>query len=252
MPAGPDDRPLHGTFQEEHPLPPLAVRLRSAVTLVGGFPALSGVDLDVAEGEVVLLTGPNGAGKTTLLRLLAGLAPLSSGTGTVFGHDLGGDRREVRRSVALLGHETFCYDDLTAAENLTFHARAAGGSREEAAAVLGQVGLARQAGVTHRLLSAGQRRRLALGVALVRDAPLLLLDEPHAGLDAAGRAVLERAVRAASAAGRTVVIASHEVERARPLATREVAMAGGHAAGAAERALPSPEAGAEPEVLVAP
>jgi len=104
---------------------PLAVRLRSAVCLLGRYPALAGVDLDVEEGEVVLVSGANGAGKTTLLRAIAGLVPLHSGTAEVLGHDLGRDRRGARRLLSLVGHETFCYEDLTVAENLRFAARAA-------------------------------------------------------------------------------------------------------------------------------
>src|SRR5207245_3059320 len=103
-----------------------AVHLRSAVCLLGRYPALAGVDLDVAEGEVVLLSGPNGAGKTTLLRLLAGLLPLAGGQGEVLGHDLAVDRQGFRRQLALLGHESGCYDDLTVRENVRFWARAAG------------------------------------------------------------------------------------------------------------------------------
>ena len=105
---------------------PLVVRLRSAVCLLGRFPALAGVDLDVAEGEVVLCSGGNGAGKTTLLRLLAGLLPLRAGEAEVLGHDLTVDRRTVRRELSLVGHDTFCYDDLTVRENLRFAARAIG------------------------------------------------------------------------------------------------------------------------------
>ena len=102
------------------------VCIRSAVCLLDRFPALAGADLDVEAGEIVLLSGPNGAGKSTLLRLLAGLLPLRSGTATVLGHDLGRDRRTVRREVSLVGHQTFCYDDLTTIENLHFAARASG------------------------------------------------------------------------------------------------------------------------------
>src|SRR5919108_2188417 len=81
---------------------PLVVRLRSAVCLLGRYPALAGVDLDVETGEVVLLSGANGSGKTTLLRLLAGLHQLHSGTAEVLGHDLGVDRRGARRAIGLL------------------------------------------------------------------------------------------------------------------------------------------------------
>ena len=103
-----------------------AIRLRSAVALLGGFPVLAGVDLDVAEGEIVLLQGPNGAGKTSLLRACAGLIPIVSGTVDVLGHDLVADRRSVRRKIGLLGHSTSLYDDLTVEDNVNFAVRAAG------------------------------------------------------------------------------------------------------------------------------
>lgn len=218
------------------------VRLRSAVCLLGRFPALAGVDLDVDEGEVVLLSGGNGAGKTTLLRVLAGLAPLHSGFGEVLGYDLSVDRRAHRRLVGLVGHETACYDDLTVSENLRFAARAAGADPAPIDDVADEVGLRPLRDILHRRLSAGQRRRLALAVALVRSPRLLLLDEPHAGLDAEGRAVLDTLLSGAAADGRTVVLASHELERARPLASREVVLTAGQAHGAA----PDPRAAASP------
>ena len=207
----------------------LVVRLRSAVCLLGRFPALAGVDLDVDEGELVLLSGPNGAGKTTLLRLLAGMVPLHSGEAHVLGHDLARDRRAHRRDLALVGHETFCYDDLTVAENLRFAARSAGRAASASDEAMARLGLERLAGVTHGRLSAGQRRRLALAVALARDPRLLLLDEPHAGLDAQGREVLDAVLGSAPADGRTVIVASHELDRARALANREVHVVAGQA-----------------------
>jgi heme ABC exporter ATP-binding subunit CcmA len=206
---------------------PLVVRLRSAVCLLGRFPALAGVDLDVESGEVVLLSGANGSGKTTLLRLLAGLHRLHSGTAEVLGHDLSADRRGARRAIGLLGHETGCYDDLTVRENLRFAARAAGRDIAASDAALERVGLVAQADVVHGRLSAGQRRRLALAVTLAREPQLLLLDEPHAGLDAAGRAVLDTVIASSPAEGRTAIIASHELDRTRALAHREVVLTGG-------------------------
>jgi heme ABC exporter ATP-binding subunit CcmA len=231
------------------------VRLRSAVCLLGRFPALAGVDLDVLDGEVVLLSGGNGAGKTTLLRLLAGLVPLHSGTGEVLGHDLTIDRRAHRRLVGLVGHETGCYDDLTVTENLRFAARAAGVEDPHEQSVIDQVGLGPLADVVHRKLSAGQRRRLALAVALVRNPRLLLLDEPHAGLDAEGRATLDQVLAGAAACDRSIVLASHELERARPLASREVVLTAGQAHGippqrapdARERTDPAPARRPEPQ-----
>jgi heme ABC exporter ATP-binding subunit CcmA len=204
------------------------VHLRAAVCLLGRFPALAGIDLDVEAGEVVLLRGPNGAGKTTLLRAIAGLVAISRGEAVVLGHDLRRDRRAVRRHVALLGHATGLYEDLTVDENVRFWAKA---SRSTADPVTAQD----RAGVEARIrdvavgrLSAGQRRRASLAALLVRDAPLWLLDEPHAGLDAPGRDLLDSLVREASAAGTTVLLASHELDRAAPLVQRQVVIAGGH------------------------
>ena len=206
------------------------VHLRSAVCLLGRFPALAGIDLDVDAGEVVLLRGPNGAGKTTLLRAIAGLVPVSRGEAVVLGHDLRTDRRAVRRRVALLGHASGLYEDLTVAENVRFWARAARSSADPGEA-MDAAGLdARVRDVAVGRLSAGQRRRTSLAALLVRDVPLWLLDEPHAGLDASGRDRLDELVRTAGDQGRTVLLASHELDRATPLADREVVVAGGHAA----------------------
>ncbi len=205
------------------------VSIRSAVCLLDRFPALAGADLDVDDREIVLLAGPNGAGKSTLLRLLAGLLPLRSGSAVVLGHDLAdaAGRRAVRRELALVGHQTFCYDDLTTIENLRFAAQSTGRSPAAADGALEALGLNRVAKVVHRRLSAGQQRRLAVAVALARDPRLLLLDEPHAGLDADGRELLDAIIAGAPALGRTVVIASHELGRARSLARREVRVVGG-------------------------
>jgi heme ABC exporter ATP-binding subunit CcmA len=195
--------------------------------MLGRFPALAGADLEVEAGEVLLLSGPNGAGKTTLLRLCAGLLPLRAGAAEVLGVDLAVEPRRVRRAVALVGHETFCYDDLTVSENVRFVARSTGHSAADADDALERVGLQRVAQVAHGRLSQGQRRRLSLANAIARRPRLLLLDEPHAGLDEQGRAVLEEVVRAAPAAGCTVMLASHELDLARRLSTREVRVVAG-------------------------
>lgn len=207
---------------------PQAVRLRSAVSLLGRFPALAGVNLDVAAGEIVLVRGANGAGKTTLLRACAGLAAFTSGDAEVLGHDLRKDRKAVRRHIGLLGHATFLYDDLTVADNLTFSARSAGADAASAAEAMERLGLAgRLRDVPAGKLSAGQRRRVALAAVVARRPDLWLLDEPHAGLDAGGRDLLDAVVGEAAARGATVLLASHELDRAAAIATRTVVMAGG-------------------------
>src|SRR3954463_8935717 len=104
------------------------VHFRAAVSLLGRFPALAGVDLDVQRGSITLVHGPNGAGKTTLLRTCAGLVPVVDGDATVLGFDLRdrGSRLDMRRRVGLLGHATGLYDDLTVADNVRFWARSSG------------------------------------------------------------------------------------------------------------------------------
>jgi heme ABC exporter ATP-binding subunit CcmA len=214
------------------------------VCLLGRFPALAGVDLDIDEGEVVLVSGPNGAGKTTLLRLLAGLVPLSGGTGQVLGHNLGNDRLGARRHVALLGHAPGCYEDLSVRENLRFFARAAGGRAADADVALERLALGRLAGLAFHRLSAGQRRRVALAVLVARRPRLVLLDEPHAELDSAGRDLLDGLVHSLSAEGATVLLSSHELARARSLTGREVTLVAGRVRAA--RPEPSPASPGSP------
>lgn len=205
-----------------------AVRFRSAVALLGRFPALAGVDLDVGAGEVVLLQGANGAGKTTLLRACAGLVQVVSGEAEVLGHDLRRDRRTVRRSIGLLGHAGTLYDDLTAEDNVRFAVRAGGGDLAAVAPALARLGVeGRLRATAVGRLSAGQRRRVAVAALVARSPALWLLDEPHAGLDAEGRDLLDGLVRAAVGGGATVVMASHEAERAGALAGRSVVIGGG-------------------------
>jgi heme ABC exporter ATP-binding subunit CcmA len=204
------------------------VHLRAAVALLGRFPALAGVDLDVDAGEAVLLQGPNGAGKTPLLRLCAGLVPIESGVAIVLDHDLTRDRRTVRREVGLIGHATFLYDELTVVENVRFWARAAGATNADADAAIERLEIEpRLRDVAVGRLSAGQRRRTSIAAIVARRPRLWLLDEPHAGLDQAGRDIVDDLVLDATRAGATVLVASHELERARVIAPRVVTIAGG-------------------------
>jgi len=210
-----------------------AVTLRSAVALLGRFPALAGVDLDVEEGSVLAVLGPNGAGKTTLLHLLAGLLGLRSGTGHVLGCDLASQRRALRPQVGLLGHRPMLYPELSAAENLAFGLRAVRRPPGEAVAALERVGLAGAlATVPSRSLSAGQQRRMGLAWLVARRPALWLLDEPAAGLDEEGRALCDALVEEAARGGATVVLTSHDPDGATRVADAVVRLAGGVVAAA--------------------
>lgn len=218
-----------------------AVSLRDAVALSGRFPLLAGVDLEVPVGETLLVEGANGAGKTSLLRVCAGLVPLATGRIGVLGLDPLRDRTRFRRRIGLLSHVSHLYDDLTVRENVRFAVRASGGDVDRIEPSCGRWGLTgRLARTSASKLSAGQRRRVALAILTARWPELWLLDEPHAGLDAAARSLVDTLVAEASQSGVTVIIASHETATAEALATRAVTMSGGRVT--AERTL-APRAG---------
>jgi heme exporter protein A len=202
------------------------IALAGVTRMFGVVPGVVRVDLTVEPGEVVLVRGPNRAGKSTLLRIVATALSPTYGGGQVHGFDLFHDREEIRRRTELLGHRTRLYEDLTAVENLRFacamHGISPGGIPE----ALDRVGLADVAGERVRGFSQGMRQRLAVGRALLRRPALLLLDEPYAGLDAEAKDIVDEAVLDARAAGRTVVVATHDPTRG-GLATRTVFMDGG-------------------------
>ena len=204
------------------------VALDDAVAVIGRFPALAGATLRIETGEILLLQGPNGAGKTSLLRLCAGLLPLARGSGRVLGLDLTTQREAIRPRVALLGHRNGLYRDLTVAENVGFWGATVAATDDEVEAAIERLGVGgRLRNVSVSKLSAGQSRRTALACLVARRAELWLLDEPHAGLDAAGRDELDALLRQAVSAGATVIVASHEHERAGALADRIVEVVAG-------------------------
>ena len=204
------------------------IELNDVVAVLGQFPALAGANLQVSRGEIVLLQGPNCAGKTSILRVCAGLLPIERGSGRVLGIDLVAQRDEVRSRVGLLGHSNGLYLDLTVEQNIRFWASMVNATEEEIVRAMSLMRIdGRLSSVKTARLSAGQRRRCALASLIVRRAEIWLLDEPHAGLDAQGRDELDSVLRHAVSAGATIVLASHEMERASALATRVVTVDGG-------------------------
>jgi heme ABC exporter ATP-binding subunit CcmA len=204
------------------------IELNDVVAVLGQFPALAGANLQVSRGEIVLLQGPNGAGKTSILRVCAGLLPIERGSGRVLGIDLVTQRNEVRSRVGLLGHSNGLYLDLTVEQNIRFWASMVNATEDEIVRAMSLMRIdGRLSSVKAARLSAGQRRRCALASLIVRRAEIWLLDEPHAGLDAQGRDELDSVLRHAVSAGATIVLASHEMERASALATRVVTVDGG-------------------------
>jgi heme exporter protein A len=204
----------------------LAISLTGVTRVFGAQPAVVGVSLAVERGEIVLLRGANGAGKSTLLRVVATALSPTYGSGAVLGFDLARERSEIRRRTDLLTHRTRLYEELSAAENLGFSCALHGLDPALVPEALARVGLAGVAGERVSGFSQGMRQRVAVARTLLRQAELLLLDEPYAGLDADARGVVDQLVLAARDAGRTVLLATHEPTRA-GLATRAMVLEAG-------------------------
>jgi heme exporter protein A len=167
----------------------------------------AGLSFRLAPGGALLLTGPNGAGKSSLLRLVAGLIPAAEGSLLWAGEDALADRVAHARRLRYLSHSDALKPSLTARENLDFYARLWGGAVDRA---LASLGLAELAELPARVLSSGQKRRLALARLALAPAPLWLLDEPTVGLDEASVERLAALLAAQRAAGGMVMAATHQ------------------------------------------
>jgi heme exporter protein A len=210
-----------------------AIRLRGVVHGYGGPPVLAGLDLDVTAGRIVALHGPNGAGKTTLLRLLATRLRPSRGEARVLGRDVVREAHQVRNLVVLLPVYGGAYGALSGRENLRLAVALRGGDPARAATraaievALEDVGLSGGADHLVRAYSSGMRKRLALARLVLADAPVWLLDEPYAALDEAGQALVDELIAQARDAGRTVLVASHDLPRSLATSDAVVEIAAG-------------------------
>ena len=180
------------------------LRAQGLAAMRGERLVFANIAFAVPPGGALLLEGPNGAGKSTLLRVVAGLGRAEAGTLTWHGHDALADRTAHATRVAYLGHLDAVKPGLTAAENLAFWANPA-----QARDALAQLGLLPLADLPARMLSAGQKRRLALARLALSPAPIWLLDEPTLGLDTASIARLGTILAAHRAQGGLVLAATH-------------------------------------------
>jgi heme exporter protein A len=185
-----------------------ALEVEGLTRRYGEREALSEVSLSLRKGQTLVVFGPNGAGKTTLLRVLATLLRPHGGSVRVLGSELPRDGWAVRGRLGLLGHEPLLYRELTASENLRFHARLHGVAEERVAELLELVAMDGRSREPLRTLSRGMVQRVAIARAVLHDPELLLLDEPNANLDPAAVALVAPLVGGAS--GRTRVICSHD------------------------------------------
>jgi heme exporter protein A len=189
-----------------------AIELDGLERRYGERVALTGVNARVERGQTLAVLGANGAGKTTLLQVLAGLLRPHGGRAVVLGAELPGERWKLPGRVGYLGHEPLLYRELSARENLRYHARLHGVDAGRVSVVLGAVGMERRADDPVRELSRGMVQRVAAARAVLHQPELLLLDEPRANLDPAAVDQLEPLIGRPS--GRTRVLVSHDVRGA--------------------------------------
>ena len=199
-----------------------AIEVEGIAKRYGAVQALAGVDLSVAEGEFFGLLGPNGAGKTTLISILAGLARPDAGRARIMGHDVAGAYRRARRALGVVPQELVFDPFFTVRETLRLQSGYFGLRRNDAwiDELIERLALKDKADANMRSLSGGMKRRVMVAQALVHRPPVIVLDEPTAGVDVELRQTLWAFIRSLNAAGHTIVLTTHYLEEAQQLCTR--------------------------------
>jgi ABC-2 type transport system ATP-binding protein len=199
-----------------------AIQIQQVHKRFGAVQALSGIDLEVAPGEFFGLLGPNGAGKTTLINILAGLTRADLGSVRVMGHDVIADYRESRRAVGVVPQELVFDPFFSVRETLRFQSGYFGLKQNGAwiDEVMHHLDLTGKADANMRSLSGGMKRRVLVAQALVHKPPVIVLDEPTAGVDVELRQGLWEFVRGLNRDGHTIVLTTHYLEEAEALCGR--------------------------------
>lgn len=205
------------------------IETRALTKAYGWQPVLKKLDVSIERGEFIALLGPNGSGKSTLLKLIAGLSKPTAGTIKVGGWELPREAAAVRAQIGLVSHKPLLYDNLTAAENLRFFCRLYALDDHEGRIKRGleRVGLVKRSGDLVRTYSRGMLQRLSIARALLHEPDVLLFDEPYTGLDVDAALTLDGLMRDAHSAGHTIIMTTHELERAATLATRAIILSRG-------------------------
>ena len=203
------------------------ITVKKLVKRFGPITVLRELDFNVKSGEFVALLGPNGAGKTTLLRILSSLMRPTSGYVQVASCRLPSQGASLRAKLGVVSHQPLLYGDLTAAENLQFFSKLYSIEPDRIPEILDLVGLLPRRDDLVRTFSRGMQQRLAIGRAILHNPSILLLDEPHTGLDQAAGEILDRILKEVALEGRTVVMTSHDLVRSAELASRLVLLSKG-------------------------
>jgi ABC-2 type transport system ATP-binding protein len=205
---------------------PIAIRFDNVSKVFqgaqGALRALDGVSFDIEQGEFFGLLGPNGAGKTTLISILAGLARATGGRVTVMGHDVVADYAAARKALGIVPQELVFDPFFSVRETLRIQSGYFGVRHNDAwiAELLAELGLSDKADANMRQLSGGMKRRVLVAQALVHKPPVIVLDEPTAGVDVELRQGLWEFVRGLNRDGHTIVLTTHYLEEAEALCAR--------------------------------
>ena len=199
-----------------------AIQLERVSKHYGGIRALDAVSLTIEQGEFFGLLGPNGAGKTTLINILAGLVLASDGSARVLGHDVVADYRAARRALGVVPQELVFDPFFTVRESLAFQSGYFGlrDNRDWIEEVMDNLDLSDRASTNMRALSGGMKRRVLVAQALVHKPPVIVLDEPTAGVDVELRQALWQFIRRLNRDGHTIVLTTHYLEEAEALCGR--------------------------------
>ncbi|TCV83707.1 ABC transporter ATP-binding protein [Sulfurirhabdus autotrophica] len=199
-----------------------AIRISGIHKNFGSLHALKGVDLEVRQGEFFALLGPNGAGKTTLISILAGITRADKGVAEVLGHDVVASYRESRRVLGVVPQELVFDPFFTVREALKFQSGYFGLRKNDdwIDEIMHHLDLTEKANVNMRALSGGMKRRVLVAQALVHKPPVIILDEPTAGVDVELRKTLWQFIRKLNQDGHTIVLTTHYLEEAQTLCSR--------------------------------
>ncbi|MDP4169962.1 MAG: heme ABC exporter ATP-binding protein CcmA [Bacillota bacterium] len=190
---------------------------------------LRGIDLSIKKGETVAILGPNGAGKSTLLKVLATLIKPSSGHVTINGYDLRKNQMKIKKMMGYLPHSSLLYDHYSPLENLVFFGNVYGIKNVEQKCI----DLVREVGLSFFLhepvknFSRGMIQRIAIARAIIHEPPLLLLDEPHTGLDQGAINILNNVILSMKEKGTTTLMVTHDFKQATELCDRIIIIKNG-------------------------
>jgi len=201
-----------------------AIEVSHLIKQFGSLTALNNISFSVGVGETFGFLGPNGAGKTTTIRILTGISHPTSGTATIFGHDIKHDTIAARQSMGIVSETSNVYDDLTAWQNMMFSAELYHVGRKErekkSAELLTLFGLYDRRNEIVHGFSKGMKRRLTLAMGLVNSPRLLFLDEPTSGLDVQSNLIIRDVVTDLIREGVTVFLTTHNIEEANIMCDR--------------------------------